>query len=67
MKKYTAYWEHIVLDDNDVEVFAETEDRQFDDLLEAIAWLGFRDTNPEYYCIVYINETGRIAHVGWLP
>ena len=67
MKKYTAYWEHIVLNEDDVEVFAETKDKQFDDLLEAIAWLGFRDTNPHYYCIIYANGTGRIVHTGWLP
>lgn len=66
MKKFTAFWEHIILDEDDVEMYAEREEEQFDNLSDAVAWLGDKDNNPEYYCIVYINDTGRIAHVGWL-
>ena len=44
----------------------QRDEKQFDTLIEAITWLGDKDNNPSYYCIVYVNATGRIAHVGWL-
>lgn len=66
MKKYTAFWELPVFDDHDNEMYCERDEKQFDTLIEAITWLGDKDNNPSYYCIVYVNATGRIAHVGWL-
>lgn len=66
MKKFTASWEYIVRDEDDNEMYCETDSEQFDDLLEAINWLGDKDNNSDYYCIVYRNDTGRIAHIGWL-
>ena len=66
-KKYTAFWEFPVYDEWGDEMYSETDSEQFDDFNEAVEWLGGKDRDINYYCVVFINSTGRIAHMGCLP
>ena len=60
---FTAYWEVVNEDRND---YLNNMEAVFNNFTDAINWLGDKDDNIDYYCVI-TDETGRVVYTGWMP